>query len=136
MITAVRLPITVLSMFLLAGCATWGTSQVRPPGTSPMASDGSVVASKRLPTEPGKVTLIEGDIAERAYEAIADISVTVNKTTIFHPDPTREMVSERLREEAAKLGANAVIHVRYGTVGIGVLSWGSLDGTGRAVVFK
>ena len=35
-----------------------------------------------------------------------------------------------------KLGADAVIHVRYGTVGIGFVSWGSLDGKGRAIVFK
>ncbi len=91
---------------------------------------------KRAPTSVDKVALFEGDVSDRAYETIGDISVTVNKTTIFHPDPTRDMVTERLKEEAAKLGADAVIHVRYGTVGIGFVSWGSLDGKGRAIVFK
>jgi uncharacterized protein YbjQ (UPF0145 family) len=66
---------------------------------------------------------------------VGDISVNVNKTTIFNEDPTREKVNEKLREDAAKLGADAVILVRYGTVGIGLMSWGSLDGKGRAVVF-
>ena len=65
-----------------------------------------------------------------------DISVTVNKTTIFNADPTREMVNQRLRNKAAELGADAVIQVRYGTVGIGLMSWGSLDGKGRAIVFE
>jgi uncharacterized protein YbjQ (UPF0145 family) len=56
--------------------------------------------------------------------------------TIFNADPTREMVNQRLRNEAAKLGADAVIQVRYGTVLIGALSLGSLDGRGRAIVFQ
>jgi uncharacterized protein YbjQ (UPF0145 family) len=40
-----------------------------------------------------------------------------------------------LRAEAAKLGADAVIQVRYGNVGVSLMSWGSLDGKGRAIVF-
>ena len=63
-------------------------------------------------------------------------SMSVNKTTIFHPDPTQEMVREALQKEAASRGADAVILARYGTVGIGILSWGSMEGKGRAVVFK
>lgn len=45
------------------------------------------------------------------------------------------MVNNRLRTEAAKLGADAVIQVRYGTVGMGLVSWGSLDGKGRAIAY-
>ena len=45
------------------------------------------------------------------------------------------MVDDELRKEAAKIGADAVILVRYGTVGISFMSWGSLDGQGRAVAF-
>lgn len=114
---------------LLAGCATWSTAEVQAPA-------GPIVAVPRAPTTSDKVALFEGDVSDRAYETLGDISVTVRKTTIFHPDPTREMVAERLQEEAAKLGADAVIHVRYGTVGIGSMSWGSLEGKGRAIIFK
>ena len=32
-------------------------------------------------------------------------------------------------------GADAVIFVRYGTVGVSFMSWGSLNGKGRAIVF-
>lgn len=62
-------------------------------------------------------------------------TITVNKTTLFHPDPTREMVDQKLREQAYELGADAVVLARYGTVGVSFMSWGSLDGKGRAVQF-
>ena len=55
-------------------------------------------------------------------------TITVNKTTLFHPDPTREMVDQKLREQAYELGADAVVLARYGTVGVSFMSWGSLDG--------
>ena len=75
------------------------------------------------------------NITNRKYRVIGDIDATVNKTTIFHSDPTRQLVNEELKKGAAALGADAVILVRYGTVGVGLLSWGSLDGKGRAVAF-
>ena len=74
-------------------------------------------------------------IRDRNYESLGDIEVSVSKTTVFHPDPTNEMIDEKLREEAAELGADAVILVRYGTVGISAFSWGKLDGNGRAIKF-
>lgn len=132
----VHLAVLIVVSVAFAGCATWSTYQVVPPGSAPAAHEGSFVSPQRPPTDLSKIALFEGDISDRKYEALADISVTVNKTTIFHPDPTREAVAQRLREEAAKLGADALIHVRYGTVGIGALSWGSLEGKGRAVVYK
>lgn len=110
----------------LAGCADgWSTSSV----------SRSPAATARAPTPVDKIEIIEGDVANRPYKPLGDVSVTVNKVTIFNADPTREMVNQRLRAEAAKLGADAVIDVRYGTVGISLVSWGSLDGKGRAIVF-
>ena len=132
-----RVTIVVIVALALGGCATRSTSDVQVPNVIPATAGAPASApTKRAPTTAGKVALFEGDIADRTYEAIGNISVTVNKTTIFHPDPTREMVAERLKEEGAKLGADAVIHVRYGTTGISLLSWGSLNGKGRAVIYK
>jgi uncharacterized protein YbjQ (UPF0145 family) len=76
--------------------------------------------------------ITEGDLKE-PYTVIKDIKVTVNKTTVFNADPTKEQVNDKLRKDAAKLGADAVILVRYGTVGVSPMSWGSLSGSGRAV---
>ena len=78
--------------------------------------------------------ITEEDLA-RPYQAIGDITAEVNKTTVFHPPPTREMVVQKPREKGAELGADAVILVRYGTVGISPLSWGTLEGKGRAVEY-
>ncbi len=117
------------ALLLLGACAQgWATSNV--------AKTTEAGAVARAPTAPDQIQIIEGDITDRPYKSLGDVSVTVNKVTIFNADPTREMVNQRLRNEAAKLGADAVIQVRYGTVGISPLSWGSLDGKGRAIVFQ
>lgn len=131
-----RLAVIAVAVLAFAGCATWSTSEVHAPSLEDPRVVSAPVPTKRAPTSVDKVALFEGDVADRAYEAIGDISVTVNKTTIFHRDPTREAVAERLKEEAAQLGADAVIHVRYGTIGISLISWGSLNGKGRAIVYK
>lgn len=137
MVPVKRLAMMGIVALAFGGCATWSTSDVQVPSVAlSTATVPAPASTKRAPITVDKVALFEGDVSDRAYEAIGDISVTVNKTTIFHSDPTREMVAERLKEEAAKLGADAVIHVRYGTVGIGFMSWGSLNGNGRAIVYK
>jgi len=136
-----------VSVLGLAGCATWSSGSVKPaPGAQSAMADKPVAPdrNRRKTTQREKVdpaalaaiTVTENDITERSYDVLGDIKVNVNKTTIFNKDPTREQVDDKLREEAAKIGANAVILVRYGTVGIGLMSWGSLDGQGRAVKFK
>jgi uncharacterized protein YbjQ (UPF0145 family) len=110
---------------MLVGCGpTWSTGGIKQSGAG------------RLPTDATKVIVTEGDITDRPYDVLGEVEATVNKTTIFHPDPTRELVAKELKERAAGIGADAVIQVRYGTVGVGVMSWGSLGGRGRAVAFK
>ena len=120
--------IGVLVLFGTTGCATWSTTSVD-------TADSAPPATTAQPKRPHEVLLTESDISDRKYSSLGDINVTVNKTTVFHPNPTREMVNQKLKEEAAKLGADAVIQVRYGTVGVSFMSWGSLDGKGRAIKF-
>ena len=121
-----------VSLLVLSGCATWSHSNVQPASTAPATQPS---ASAKI-VDPAKILVTKEDISDKPYTVLADIEATVNKTTIFHDDPTPELVNEKLREEAAKLGADAVILVRYGTVGVSFMSWGSLDGKGRAIVFK
>ena len=83
-----------------------------------------------------QVILSESDITDRPYQSLGDITVTVKKWTIFDKDPTQEQVAQALKQKAAAMGADAVILVRYGAVGIGFTSWGQMDGQGRAIVFK
>jgi len=120
--------LAIAAALALSGCVSWSSSDVKRP-------EGAAQQT-RAATLPSNVMILDGDVTERPYETLGEIDVTVNKTTLFPPDPTREMVNLKLREEAAKMGADAVIQVRYGMVGTGNLSWGSLDGKGRAIAYK
>ena len=124
--TSLKAGLAICAVALLPGCATWSYSSVD------RRDAGAVVQA----TDPAKIALSEGDATNRKYASLGDVSVTVNKTTIFNRDPTREDVNAKLREEAAKLGADAVIHVRYGEGGISLMSWGSLEGKGRAIKYQ
>lgn len=134
-----RFPL-IFSGLLLAGCSTWSTANVDLKSTNGDAggtsSSASTTAVAGTPSRAASEILVtEKDLADRKYSTIADIEVTVNKTTIFNADPTRDAVDMKLREEAARLNADAVILVRYGSVGVSFMSWGSLEGKGRAVKF-
>lgn len=122
------LAVVALAAGLSACAGQWGNAEVTP---ATGASGAAVVA----PTDPATILLTEDDITNRSYRVLADLEVTANKTTLFNKDPTPADIDRRLRDEAAKLGADAVILVRYGTVGVSLFSWGSLDGQGRAVKF-
>lgn len=117
----------LLSVFL-TGCATWSTSSVD-------NSAADITTSQVKKKQPSEIQVTEGDITDRSYKLIGDVSVTVNKTTVFHPDPTKEMVTEKLKEKASELGADAVVLARYGKGGMSLMSWGSLEGKGRAIKF-
>ncbi|WP_148301895.1 hypothetical protein [Sneathiella glossodoripedis] len=95
----------------------------------------AVTVSESEKKSPEQIQLFEDDILDRKYKVLADLEVVVNKTTIFHDDPTPEMAAKKLQEEAAGIGADAVILVRYGTVGVSFMSWGSIEGKGRAIKF-
>ena len=124
--------IILLSMLLmLSACSSWSTSKV----DTVEGYQANNISTSGL-NSLQDIVVTETDMSDRNYTVAGDISVTVNKTTIFHKAPTRQMVNEKLREEAHKIGADAVILVRYGSVGIGMFSYGSLNGKGRAVVFS
>jgi uncharacterized lipoprotein YajG len=114
------------TLLLLAGCSSsYATGSVKP-------TTAAVVNQHR---DPATVMITENDITTRPYEVVGEVNASVRKTTIFDPDPTREKVNEAMQIQAVKLGADAVILARYGTVGIDLMSWGRLDGSGRAVRF-
>jgi hypothetical protein len=115
----------------VAACSTWSTTTVKPARADPVPQ-----AAAPAPDVPAGIFLTENDITDRPYKVLGDLEVTVRKTTILNKDPTRADVDARLRKEATKLGADAVVLIRYGTVGIGMTSWGVLHGQGRAVKFQ
>jgi hypothetical protein len=60
-----------------------------------------------------KDVLVTKDDLNVPYSKIAKISAISYKLFPIGPDPTRESIDEKLRDEAVKLGANAVINVEY-----------------------
>lgn len=137
--SAAKFLVLLLTSGLLAGCGTYATSSVTPtPGAAPQSQSTAAPAAQAAPAAraPEQVIVSENDMADRRYTSLGDISVTVRKWTLFDADPTRERVARALQEKAAEMGADAVIFVRYGTVGIGLFSWGQMDGQGRAVRFQ
>lgn len=126
------IPMLVVILALSACSGNWSTSNVDLKTTNPSQAPSAAVPLKTAQD----IIVTEKDIIDRKYKTLGDIEVTVNKTTIFHPDPTKELVNEKLQEEAVKINADAVVLVRYGTVGVSFMSWGSLDGRGRAIAFE
>jgi hypothetical protein len=129
--TIARVAIAASLLLLVAACGTRSSGSIEPTAGATAAS-----ATAAAKTQVDGIVVTENDITDRRYVSLGDISVEVAKWTIFDKDPTREQVDAALRAQAAKLGADAVVLVRYGTVGITFGSWGALDGKGRAVTFQ
>ena len=122
-------PVILIFLLSLSGCAAtyWGSSSIdKPVGATQNTYE---------PTPMGNIIITSDDITDRKYEVIGDIVATVKKPTFFHPDPTRELLNKKFKEEAAAVGADAVILVRYGEVGMTLFWWGLLEGKGRAIKF-
>jgi uncharacterized protein YbjQ (UPF0145 family) len=122
--------IMMCALVMLSACTPWSHSKVKG-----VEDSVTIAASKMEQTSAQDIVITETDISDRNYKVLGEIEVTVSKYTLFNRNPTQEDVNEELRKEAAEMGADAVILVRYGTVGVSLVSWGSLNGKGRAIVF-
>src|SRR5437764_14467593 len=75
----------VSALTLLSACAEgWATSNVARTSEAPRAARPAA-----------EIEIFEGDVTDRPYKSLGDVSVTVNKVTIFNADPTRDMVNQR-----------------------------------------
>jgi hypothetical protein len=101
-----------LAVFALAGCAT--TSHV-------------ITGKPRAPIDPSQVTLYSS--APPKYEEIAVIEASSRSSFSFGDQRKMDAVIERLKKEAASLGANGVLLQRTGSDGGGG-SVGAGIGTG------
>ena len=78
------------------------------------------------------VEIVTGDL-DRPYQVIGPIMARVTAATAFSRARTTEEVDSKLREEALKRGANAVIHATYDR-GVSAMSWKAPTVRGLAVV--
>ncbi len=80
------------------------------------------------------VEIYEGP-PDRAYTSVGPIKVKVGAKTALSKAPTVEAVNVKLREQASKQGATAVINVEYAR-GVSAMSWKALTATGEAVILE
>ena len=67
------------------------------------------------------------------YQTVGDLKVKKGaQPTPFNKRPTEDELAVKLREQAAKLGADAVINVHY-KAGVIPSSWRGMTATGTAV---
>lgn len=69
------------------------------------------------------------------YKSLKEITAKVSKASVFSKSPTIEDANFKLQEQAAKLGANAVINVTYNR-GMSLVSYEVLKAVGLAVVVE
>ncbi|MBI3530020.1 MAG: hypothetical protein HY067_18900 [Betaproteobacteria bacterium] len=108
-----RLSALVFSVFLLAACAT--ASHV-------------ITGKTRTPIDPSQVKVYS--TAPPGYEEIAVVDATSRLSFSFGDQKKMDAVMERLRKEAASLGANGVLLQSTGTESGGGISTGIGTGVG------
>jgi hypothetical protein len=77
----------------------------------------------------------EPDDDDREVIELGHVRARVTAATLFSKTPTIEDVNLKLREQAARLGAHAVLYVRYDR-GVSATSWKALTARGLAVKFE
>lgn len=85
-----------------------------------------------LPNPP----VIAGDIVDRPYTVIGQITAGVRKATVFSKSSSPEKIYRELWERGQKMHADAVIHATYGSSHIAAMSWGQTNATGIAIKFN
>jgi len=72
---------------------------------------------------------------DQDYKTLGQVRARVTAATVFSKTPTIEDVNDKLREQALKVGANAILGVKYQR-GVTATSWKGLTATGTAVILE
>lgn len=85
-----------------------------------------------LPDPP----VIAGDITDRPYTVLGQITAGVRKATVFSKSSSPEKIYRELWERGQKMQADAVIHASFGKAHLSAMSWGQTTATGTAIKFN
>jgi uncharacterized protein YbjQ (UPF0145 family) len=94
-----------------------------------------ILAARAGATDPTKITLSETDAAGRAYTKLGEVRAEAHQTSMFAKTPARQMLETQLREAAARLGADAVINIKY-TMKSPIMSKEGSSAVGVAVKYQ
>lgn len=101
------------------------------PSHAQTVAETQAINASELPNPP----VIPGDIRDRPYTVVGQITAGVRKATVFSKPASPEKIYRELWERGKKLGADAVIHASYGASHISAMSWGQTNATGVAIKF-
>lgn len=96
------------------------------------ADSAGAIKAADLPNPP----VIAGDINDRPYTVVGQITAGVRKATLFSKAASKEKIYRELWERGKKMGADAIIHASYGESHISAMSWGQTNATGVAIKFN
>jgi hypothetical protein len=104
-----------------------------------LALSGAVRALADVPTPAVNadvgVPVFPGDLRHTPYTVIGEVRASAGKLTPFSHDADQAKLYRALWKQAQKLGADAVVNVRYGDAHVSAFSWGKTKVTGTAVKF-
>lgn len=120
--------IAVLCLAALAGCASDPTRIADGP-----RNVGTVAARPRPTGQAPAIIPISTEGTSRPHVVLENMTATARQITVFGKVPTNADVDSDLRKRAAELGADAIVNVRYGKQGVGVISWSQISGEGQAI---
>ena len=98
-------------------------------------STAPVVSEVKIALPASQVLLYDLDITDRPYASLGEVSVTLTKLNPWGEEPTKDQVETKLKEEAAKKGADALIYVRYTKLGASWNRVSGIEGKAQAVKF-
>lgn len=99
---------------------------------SSVTDASAVFKAAELPDPP----VIAGDVSDRPYTVVGQITAGVRKATVFSKSSSPEKIYRELWERGKKMGADAIVHAAYGEAHISAMSWGQTTATGIAVKFN
>ena len=94
---------------------------------------GTVAPRPRSAGQAPAVIPVSAQGTTRPHTGLENMTATARQITIFGKVPTNADVDNDLRKRAAELDADAVINVRYGKPGMGLVSYSQISGEGQAI---
>jgi len=93
----------------------------------------SIEAMKRTPVD--KIVISELDILDRPYLVLEEVRITLTPFMPFQT-PDQAEAAMKLREEAAKLDADAIIFVTFKSAEASWMGTKSIEAKGKAIRFS
>jgi hypothetical protein len=127
----VRWGVTALIVMMMSGCSmSWNFWSQNAPKT-PQDQKAQNVQIALKPS----ILMYELDITDRPYKNLGEVSATDTKLNPWGEEPTQANVEAQLKAEAIKVGADALIFVRYTKLGASWNRISGIEGKAQAVKF-